>query len=50
MKKIFLIFTLVLLISCGQRNYTIIKSPDSSIEMTFKVNDGSPSYLIKKNN
>ena len=49
MKKVFLIFTLVLLISCGQSNYTIIKSPDSSIEMTFKVNDGSPSYLIKKN-
>ena len=50
MKKIFLVFTLILLISCGMNNHTVTKSPDSSVELTFKVNDGSPSYSIKKNN
>ena len=31
-------------------NQVVNKSPDSSVELTFKVNDGSPYYSIKKNN
>lgn len=50
MKKIFLAFILISFISCGKNNQLVTKSPDSSIELTFKVNDGSPFYSIKKNN
>jgi len=50
MKKIFLVFTLILFISCGMNNQVVTKSPDLSVELTFKVNDGSPLYSIKKNN
>ena len=50
MKKIFLVFTLILITSCGMNNQIVTKSPDSSLELTFKVNDGSPFYSIKKNN
>jgi len=50
MKKIFLVFTLILFISCEMKNQLVTKSPDSSVELTFKVNDGSPFYSIKKNN
>ena len=48
MKKIFIVFTLILFTSCGMNNQVVNKSPDSSVELTFKVNDGSPYYSIKK--
>ena len=44
MKKIFLVFALILFTSCGMNNQVVNKSPDSSVELTFKVNDGSPYY------
>ena len=50
MKKIFLVFTLILFISCEMNNQEVTKSPDSTVELTFKVVDGSPLYSIKKNN
>ena len=50
MKKIFLVFTLIFFISCEMKNQLVTKSPDSSVELTFKVDDGSPFYSIKKNN
>ena len=50
MKKIFLVFTLILFISCEMKNQLVTKSPDSSVELTFKVYDGSPFYSIEKNN
>ena len=39
MKKIFLVFTLILFISCGMNNQVVTKSPDLSVELSFKNND-----------
>ena len=33
MKKIFLVFTLILFTSCGMNNQVVNKSPDSSVEL-----------------
>lgn len=49
MKKVFVIISLFLFVSCSFNSQTTVKSPDSSVLLDFQLSNEQPFYTIKKN-
>ena len=50
MKKILSIILAITVISCNSNNNKNLSSPDGKINIDFRIDNGVPSYSVKKNN
>jgi hypothetical protein len=50
MKKILFIILAITVISCNSNNNKNLSSPDGKIKIDFRIDNGVPSYSVKKNN